>query len=416
MLLESDRKKLEALIKERLRVGEGGEGGEGQSGEVCYVTGTFDDGSGSRPEGMLAVGSKKVAFAAHTVLSGEVWKEWPKDEIEDISIDDELLGAKLTFTADSEAVALERIPKEQAQQLASLAGELVQGGPAQSRQEAAYGAATLESSRTASKAFEDEGGDGGGAEASPEPPSSPVPGAHFPVGLGVDEEWVCASCGRKSPRSYKFCLGCGESVSESAGGGGAVGGGDARGEGGGPKVGFLVGLGPKNPEAVALTDEVCKVGRASTSFLTIQSGSISRIHAIVEGSGPTRTVIDLGSANGTFVNGKRIDKAEIRDGDRVRFGDDYEFLYKWAESPPGQNGVGGPRVSQGDEEWVCASCGKKNPRSYKFCLGCGGDAGSVGRAAPTSSNASPSPSKVMLVWAVVIAIVGVVMAFFMTAS
>ena len=37
---------------------------------------------------------------------------------------------------------------------------------------------------------------------------------------------------------------------------------------------------------------------------------------------------DLGSANGTFVNGKRIDAPEaLADGDTVRFGE-VEFAFK----------------------------------------------------------------------------------------
>lgn len=50
---------------------------------------------------------------------------------------------------------------------------------------------------------------------------------------------------------------------------------------------------------------------------------VSRRHAIIATSGDTVTLEDLGSANGTFVNGRRLEPERptaIRNGDELKFG------------------------------------------------------------------------------------------------
>jgi hypothetical protein len=67
------------------------------------------------------------------------------------------------------------------------------------------------------------------------------------------------------------------------------------------------------------------VGRASDNELTLNDGSVSKIHAALlmtaEGS---LLVADTGSTNGTYINGRRIAYGEsrvIEDGDVIGFGD-----------------------------------------------------------------------------------------------
>ena len=47
---------------------------------------------------------------------------------------------------------------------------------------------------------------------------------------------------------------------------------------------------------------------------------LSRVHCLVEVNPPLARVVDLGSKSGTFVNGKRVSQADLRDGDDVRAG------------------------------------------------------------------------------------------------
>jgi pSer/pThr/pTyr-binding forkhead associated (FHA) protein len=68
--------------------------------------------------------------------------------------------------------------------------------------------------------------------------------------------------------------------------------------------------------------ETIKIGRLSSAHLRLNDEKVSRIHAVVEVSdGGEVSVIDMGSTEGTFVNGEKINKAVLRPGDEVRVGD-----------------------------------------------------------------------------------------------
>jgi len=62
------------------------------------------------------------------------------------------------------------------------------------------------------------------------------------------------------------------------------------------------------------------VGRSFTADVQLEDQSVSRRHAIVY-QRPTGTrILDDRSANGTFVNGRRVAEAELGDGDVVVLG------------------------------------------------------------------------------------------------
>lgn len=81
-------------------------------------------------------------------------------------------------------------------------------------------------------------------------------------------------------------------------------------------------------------DGALSVGREPPNELPLYDGSVSREHALLEADPDRCTVRDLESANGTFVNGKRITNRRLRRGDRVRFGPRLEFLYLEEREPP----------------------------------------------------------------------------------
>ncbi len=71
-----------------------------------------------------------------------------------------------------------------------------------------------------------------------------------------------------------------------------------------------------------LDQDVIKIGKLASSHLRLEDPNVSRIHAVIEkGSSGSYSVIDLGSASGTFVNGEKVTKTEISGGDELRFGD-----------------------------------------------------------------------------------------------
>jgi hypothetical protein len=63
------------------------------------------------------------------------------------------------------------------------------------------------------------------------------------------------------------------------------------------------------------------VGRMSDCWLTLDDDLISRYHARFHVSGSTVELEDLGSRNGTYVNGKRLEgRTNLQDSDQVRIG------------------------------------------------------------------------------------------------
>jgi len=71
-----------------------------------------------------------------------------------------------------------------------------------------------------------------------------------------------------------------------------------------------------------LINRSIQVGRTEECELYIGDGSVSRKHAMIEPAGEGQiSVTDLGSSNGTYVNGLAVRQATLKAGDIVQFGD-----------------------------------------------------------------------------------------------
>jgi diguanylate cyclase (GGDEF)-like protein len=62
------------------------------------------------------------------------------------------------------------------------------------------------------------------------------------------------------------------------------------------------------------------VGRASQCALSMPHPSVSRQHCRIWREGDRYLIEDLGSTNHTYVNGKAVTRAELRDGDQISVG------------------------------------------------------------------------------------------------
>lgn len=62
------------------------------------------------------------------------------------------------------------------------------------------------------------------------------------------------------------------------------------------------------------------VGRDSRADILLDDSTVSRAHAVFRRTGDTFTVYDAGSLNGTYVNRKRVDHQELRNGDEIMIG------------------------------------------------------------------------------------------------
>ena len=62
------------------------------------------------------------------------------------------------------------------------------------------------------------------------------------------------------------------------------------------------------------------VGRAPRADFIVDAALVSRVHCRLTATDDRLEVVDLKSTNGTFVNGKRVQKAHLSAGDRLRVG------------------------------------------------------------------------------------------------
>ncbi|MFH0901496.1 MAG: AgmX/PglI C-terminal domain-containing protein [Pseudomonadota bacterium] len=85
---------------------------------------------------------------------------------------------------------------------------------------------------------------------------------------------------------------------------------------------FRVYKGEELVRTETLTQPVIKIGKLSSSHLRIDDDLVSRMHAVIEVTSPTEiSIIDLGSTKGTIVNGQKVNKAKLQDGDIIVLGD-----------------------------------------------------------------------------------------------
>ncbi len=79
--------------------------------------------------------------------------------------------------------------------------------------------------------------------------------------------------------------------------------------------------------ALILDSDETTVGRTLNNTFVIEHQSVSRRHARIVATNGSHTIYDLGSSNGTFVNGRRVSEAVLQDGNEVRFGS-VSFVYR----------------------------------------------------------------------------------------
>ena len=83
----------------------------------------------------------------------------------------------------------------------------------------------------------------------------------------------------------------------------------------------LIGLeGPAEGRRFVLKNRVNTIGRDKNSAVWINDDSVSRRHAQVVLDSRQTAVRDLGSRNGVYVNGTRVEAAPLRKGDTLRIG------------------------------------------------------------------------------------------------
>jgi pSer/pThr/pTyr-binding forkhead associated (FHA) protein len=78
--------------------------------------------------------------------------------------------------------------------------------------------------------------------------------------------------------------------------------------------------GPERKLLIPLSSDVMHVGRGLSAELHLDDASVSRRHAILVPRPMGARILDDRSSNGTFVNGRRIQQADLQNGDVVVIG------------------------------------------------------------------------------------------------
>jgi pSer/pThr/pTyr-binding forkhead associated (FHA) protein len=85
---------------------------------------------------------------------------------------------------------------------------------------------------------------------------------------------------------------------------------------------LVVEEGPERGQVIVLESGEAVIGREQGVDIVIQAPAVSRRHACIRASTGAVTLQDLGSSNGTFINGQKLTGAPVtlKPGDHIRLG------------------------------------------------------------------------------------------------
>jgi pSer/pThr/pTyr-binding forkhead associated (FHA) protein len=75
-----------------------------------------------------------------------------------------------------------------------------------------------------------------------------------------------------------------------------------------------------DPVLLAITGDVCHVGRSPSCDIVLEDPSVSRRHAVVTRRGQRCVILDDRSLNGVQFDGRRVAEATLHDGDVFALG------------------------------------------------------------------------------------------------
>ncbi|MGB8215361.1 MAG: ester cyclase [Anaerolineales bacterium] len=94
---------------------------------------------------------------------------------------------------------------------------------------------------------------------------------------------------------------------------------------------LVISKGPDAGKTVALTADEVTLGREASNVLVINNRALSRFHARLRKTGAGYTLEDLGSTNGTFLNGEILTSPrQLQPGDQIGFGDEVVLEFRKA--------------------------------------------------------------------------------------
>ena len=139
----------------------------------------------------------------------------------------------------------------------------------------------------------------------------------------------CSECGFQNPEAANYCARCGALLEKDEGGGETTLSytPDELGEDAGPLLADVEGPafvvrsgGGRSGEHFVPQGDRTTIGRSPDCDIFLDDVTVSRNHAVLVKRDQKFVIEDQGSLNGTFVNRRRVDSAELEDDDELQIG------------------------------------------------------------------------------------------------
>ena len=109
---------------------------------------------------------------------------------------------------------------------------------------------------------------------------------------------VCGSCKRAMMPQWTKCMFCGWA----------------------PMARLEFILGPMANQTLSLSEELTTIGSVAGATVVLADPAVSKKHAAIRRIESTYELADLGSTNGVYVNGTKVPKKTLEQGDILRVG------------------------------------------------------------------------------------------------
>jgi len=96
---------------------------------------------------------------------------------------------------------------------------------------------------------------------------------------------------------------------------------------------LVVRGGPTAGLVVPLRDQITRCGRHPRSEIFLDDITVSRRHCEIERTPEGYVAVDVGSLNGTYLNGRRIERNVLRAGDELQIGK-FHLMFLAGEGTP----------------------------------------------------------------------------------
>lgn len=103
-----------------------------------------------------------------------------------------------------------------------------------------------------------------------------------------------------------------------------------------PRACVIVLAGDRMGESFPLNDGRTTIGRGLHADVRVNDEGISRAHALIECVDGQFMLSDAGSTNGTFANGKRVERQALQEGDKIQIGASSVLRFSYSDDSDGE--------------------------------------------------------------------------------